>query len=421
MPRIADAPGSPDERGPWAPFQKTKPGGRSIIARDCEPLLVRTSETPVKKPADSVRFRQSLLKLLESNPRDEDRLLQKFEAHSDEQPPLYSTILYILTHLTFTEAEAERHFKRIRAHRARVKGKLGRDVGLRVAILDYFVNVSRELKSPKVIEISIYQRTEHEAVTDGLTGLYNHAFLTQSLRREVNRARRHDLTFSLLMFDLDNFKQVNDTRGHLEGDRVLVKSAALIRESLRDIDVPARYGGEEFSVILPETPRAGARLAAERIRARVEGHFRKPKRGVAVTISGGIATYPEDATSAEDLLRRADEALYRSKAAGKNRITLLGRERRHHERVVWVQEVMVEDDKGRSAEARIKNASESGLLLSLPSLLPVGSQVRLRIRIKGGAPRDLRGQVVRVVGQDPDTFETGIRLVNGSGGLLPPP
>jgi predicted signal transduction protein with EAL and GGDEF domain len=94
-------------------------------------------------------------------------------------------------------------------------------------------------------------------------------------------------------------------------------------------------------VILPETPRAGARLAAERIRARVEEHFKKPKRGTAVTVSGGIATYPEDATTAEDMLRRADEALYRSKAAGKNRITLLGRERRHHERVVSVQEVVV--------------------------------------------------------------------------------
>lgn len=372
----------------------------------------------MKKPTDSVRFRQALLKLLESNPRDEDRLLAKFEARSGDQPPLYSTILYILTHLTFSEAEAERHFKRIRSHRARVKEKLGRDVGLRVAILDYFVNVSRELKSPKVIEISIYQRTEHDAVTDGLTGLYNHAYLLQSLRREVNRARRHDLTFSLLMFDLDNFKQVNDTRGHLEGDRVLVKSAALIRESLRDIDVPARYGGEEFSVILPETPRAGARLAAERIRARVEEHFKKPKRGVAVTISGGIATFPEDAGSAEDMLRRADEALYRSKAAGKNRITLLGRERRHHERVVWVQEVVVEDDKGKSAEARIKNASESGLLLSLPSPIPVGSNVRLVVRTKDGAPRDLRGQVVRVAGQDPTGFETGIRLMSGSGSLL---
>ena len=375
----------------------------------------------MKKPTDPVRFRQALLKLLESNPRNEDRLLEEFEARSDGQPPLYSTILYILTHLTFSEAEAERHFKRIRSHRTRVKEKLGRDVGLRVAILDYFVNVSRELKSPKVIEISIYQRTEHEAISDGLTGLYNHAYLTQSLRREVNRARRHELTFSLLMFDLDNFKQVNDLRGHVEGDRVLVKSAALLRESLREIDVPARYGGEEFSVILPETPRAGARLAAERIRARIEQHFKKPKRGTAVTVSGGIATYPEDATTAEDMLRRADEALYRSKAAGKNRITLLGRERRHHERVAWAQQVVVEDDQGRSAEARIENASESGLLLSLSGPIPLGSHVRFVMRTQDGAPRDLRGQVVRVAGREPNAFETGIRLTNGAGRLLAVP
>src|SRR4030095_7838733 len=98
-----------------------------------------------------------------------------------------------------------------------------------------------------------------------------------------------------------------------------VKSAAVVRESLREIDIAARYGGEEFAVVLPETARHGAQLVAERIRERIEEQFRSRRRDAPrVTASGGVATFPEDALTAEELLRRADEGLYRSKAAGKN-------------------------------------------------------------------------------------------------------
>jgi diguanylate cyclase (GGDEF)-like protein len=241
-------------------------------------------------------------------------------------------MLSILTHLSFAEREAYRHWRRIQAHRDRLKTALGRDVGLRVALLDYFVNVNRELHNPKVIEISIYERTERSAVTDGLTGLFNHAYFLLVLKREVLRARRHDLKLSVAMFDLDDFKKVNDTRGHLEGDRILTKTAAVVKESLREIDTAARYGGEEFAILLPETSGAGAQVVADRIRRRIEDRFRH-RDATRVTISGGVATYPEDATSPQDLLRRADEGLYRAKADGKNRITTVVGERRRHLRV----------------------------------------------------------------------------------------
>src|SRR6185503_8203478 len=113
---------------------------------------------------------------------------------------------------------------------------------------------------------------------------------------------------------------------------ILMKSAAVITESLREIDTAARYGGEEFAVLLPETPRAGAHVVADRIRRRIEERFRRGEVSHE-TISGGVATYPEDATSPEDLLRRADEGLYRAKADGKNRITMVGGERRRHLRI----------------------------------------------------------------------------------------
>ncbi|PYQ55412.1 MAG: diguanylate cyclase, partial [Acidobacteria bacterium] len=199
------------------------------------------------EPHDEIR--QALLQLLEANAPDEETLLARFEERR-HGGPIYSSILYILTHLTFSETEAERHWRRIRQHRETMTGALGRDVGLRVALLDYFVNVNRELKNPKVIELSIFESTARSAVTDGLTGLYNHTFFLSALRRETQRSKRHGLKLSLAMLDLDDFKRLNDTRGHLEGDRVLIKSASVVAENLREIDIAARYGGEEFALIL---------------------------------------------------------------------------------------------------------------------------------------------------------------------------
>jgi diguanylate cyclase (GGDEF)-like protein len=368
----------------------------------------------LQRKTDEINVRQSLLKLLESDPPDEERLLSEFEEYRRAGQPVYACLLSILTHLSFAEAEAYRHWRRIQAHRDRLRSALRRDVGLRVALLDYFVNVNRELHNPKVIEIAIYERTERSAVTDGLTGLFNHGYFIQALKREVMRARRHDLKLSLAMFDLDDFKRVNDTRGHLEGDRILMKTAAVIRQSLREIDTAARYGGEEFAVLLPETSRAGAHVVADRIRRRIEDRFRR-QRAPGETISGGVATYPEDATSPEDLLRRADEGLYRSKAAGKNRITMVGGERRRHLRVPVSHPLLLRARSTRRS-ARAKNVSAGGLLVSLREPLPVGSNVTVVIRAAGASAVALRGVVVRVerVGHGRGPYEVGVRLVGQS-------
>jgi diguanylate cyclase (GGDEF)-like protein len=369
---------------------------------------------PLRK-TDEVDVRQSLLRVLEADPPNEERLLADFEGYRQAGQPVYACLLSILTHLSFTEGEAYRHWRRIQAHRDRLKAALRRDVGLRVALLDYFVNVNRELHNPKVIEIAIYERTERSAVTDGLTGLFNHAYFIQALNREVLRARRHDLKLSLAMFDLDDFKKVNDTRGHLEGDRILMKTAAVIRESLREIDTAGRYGGEEFAVLLPETSRAGAHVVADRIRRRIEERFRR-RDAARETISGGVATYPEDATSPEELLRRADEGLYRAKADGKNRITMVGGERRRHLRVP-VSHVMLLRARSTRRTARAKNVSAGGLLVSLRGPVPVGSNVTLVIRPAGAAPMALRGVVVRAekVGHDGGRpYEVGVRLLGES-------
>jgi diguanylate cyclase (GGDEF)-like protein len=358
---------------------------------------------------DALALRQSLLQLLEARPPDEGELLAQFEKESQEGREVYSSLLFILTHLSFSEAEARRHWRRVVAHRDLLRMELGRDCGLRVALLDYFANINKELRNPKVIEISIYERTAHSAITDGLTGLYNHTHFLASLKRELQRCRRSGLKLALAMFDLDDFKRVNDTRGHVEGDRVLMKVAALMKESLRDIDLAARYGGEEFAIILPDTFRTGAFVVAERIRKRIEDHFRR-RRGIPpVTISGGAVSYPDDAGDLEELIRRADEGLYRSKAEGKNRITLVQGERRQHRRLSASQRVTV--DAGSRKKARARNFSEGGLLVNLQEPVSVGTPINIVIHPEGSEALALRGEVVRSTPSGEERYDIGVRLL----------
>lgn len=168
----------------------------------------------------------------------------------------------------------------------------------------------------------LVRRSEELSVTDDLTRLYNSRYLNAALRREVERSRRYRTSLSIIFLDLDGFKLVNDRHGHMWGSRTLVEVGAVVRETVRTIDVVARFGGDEFTVILPQTDRQGARVIAERLRERIgEARYLKAYGiDVHVTASLGIATYPEDGRTGEDLLACADRAMYRAKEAGKDRV-----------------------------------------------------------------------------------------------------
>jgi len=158
------------------------------------------------------------------------------------------------------------------------------------------------------------------AITDGLTRLFIHRYFQARLEEEILRAKRYHTTVSLILFDIDHFKKFNDTYGHQQGDIVLIEVAKVIKQTVRDtIDIPARYGGEEFTIILPETDGPGALLVAERLRKNVETHdFPGQEKPLHVTISLGIACYPDNASSKSVLIKKADLALYACKEKGRN-------------------------------------------------------------------------------------------------------
>jgi diguanylate cyclase (GGDEF)-like protein len=170
------------------------------------------------------------------------------------------------------------------------------------------------------------QRAEALSVTDDLTQLYNSRYLSQVLRRETKRASRHGRPLSLLFIDLDGFKSINDTHGHLYGSRALVEAAAVIRQSARETDVVARFGGDEFALILPDTGRDGAVMVGERIRERIAAHAFLASEGFDIHLTGsvGVATLPDVAASAEGLIQAADQAMYHVKDHGKNGIYVAG-------------------------------------------------------------------------------------------------
>ena len=170
-------------------------------------------------------------------------------------------------------------------------------------------------------------RTQAELYRDELTGLYNYRYLEIAIDNELRRADRFQTNFCLLFIDLDSFKPINDRHGHCSGSSVLKQVADVIREAVREIDIPIRYGGDEFVVLLLGATCAKGVLAAERVRRKIETReFQLEDGGTArLTASIGVAAYPEHARDRSNLLRLADETMYSSKRGGKNRVSVVSR------------------------------------------------------------------------------------------------
>ena len=196
---------------------------------------------------------------------------------------------------------------------------------------ELMLRVARALKYSKLRQLKNLLMLKNEelrkmAITDGLSQIYNRRYFLELLEREFPRAQRYKLNLACIMMDIDHFKAVNDHYGHLQGDFVIQRIGTIIREEIREIDIPARYGGEEFIVLLPETDTRGTVAVAERLRKRTESEnftrneASREAQQLHITISLGVAVFPElTLIHPSDLINSADDALYKAKKEGRNR------------------------------------------------------------------------------------------------------
>lgn len=169
----------------------------------------------------------------------------------------------------------------------------------------------------------LYRKVQELAIKDGLTCVFSRRYLMERFKEEIARSEKFNYKFSLLMVDIDHFKDYNDRYGHFVGDAILKEVSTTVRENIRQIDLVGRYGGEEFVVILTETDREGGQFAAERIRQAIEAKkIRAYDEDLKITISIGIAVFPEDSRQTQALIDNADQALYQAKQSGRNRVCI---------------------------------------------------------------------------------------------------
>lgn len=165
----------------------------------------------------------------------------------------------------------------------------------------------------------LYEMVVHQSHTDSLTNLWNHGFFQHTLASELAKAREEKSPLCLFMIDIDDFKKLNDRYGHRNGDVILLELATVLRNSARDKDYVCRYGGEEFSIILPQTTKEQGFVIAEKIRKKITRHNFQKLSSAQLTVSIGLAAFPDDAKTQEDLIAKADKSMYVAKFGGKNR------------------------------------------------------------------------------------------------------
>lgn len=339
---------------------------------------------------------------------DVQRALESLEETFGQD--VYSELLYVLAHLRMEPDEARKHWDNVLEVRRDLQELLGGPVDVRVALVHYFVNVNRTLKNPKVIELKLFQETQASVYRDELTGLFNYRYFREHLPREIERNDRHDNSLSLVMIDIDDFKRYNDNHGHLAGNRALVALAELIEEAIRASDVALRYGGEEFVVMLPYTSKTDSLIVAERIRRRIERHRFAAE---SLTVSLGIAAYPGDSAEPDDLVQKADSAMYMAKSRGKNCVCLYGDDRRTFKRLDAKLEGTLCEVSAEYCPFTTLDVSEGGLLLLADRNLKVGSLVDISMSIDEEVDDvACTGRVVRVEENAEGDYQAALQIVD---------
>lgn len=226
----------------------------------------------------------------------------------------------VITHLDLRESQCLQFWDEMLVRRRQLSELLHRPVSFKTALVDVLASAGW-LRVPVLIEYDELKKLQLNAVTDPLTGLYNRRLFNESLDKEINRARRYGLPLGLVILDLHRFKEVNDRHGHPRGDEVLRSAATTLRSALRTSDSAFRIGGDEFALLLPQTDAAQALALSRRVETVFEEMLQPLQLSVSVSMDHGVATFPQDGEHADQLIRVADDRLYRLKHANHGKAT----------------------------------------------------------------------------------------------------
>jgi diguanylate cyclase (GGDEF)-like protein len=231
-------------------------------------------------------------------------------ARNGQRGEILRQLLADWTGIPFEADEALERWSDIEKLYPGLRDKLGSPLGLQTVLLHHLHSQKGMLKEPRLVSGADLAVLRVNAITDPLTGLYNRRFLLEHLGREISRAERSESIVSVVLMDLKGFKSINDRLGHPVGDSVLVRTARVIRESLRAVDAGCRWGGDEFVLALPDTDMFSALAVAERVREKIGAMALTARGGLALDLHYGVASYPHDGKSTDFLLKIADLRLY---------------------------------------------------------------------------------------------------------------
>jgi diguanylate cyclase (GGDEF)-like protein len=344
---------------------------------------------------------------------DDDSFIMELNQLIREQGSMVCrSIFQTLASIDIPRDTAVQYWEKILARRDMLKATLDRDISLMTAMCDFLSSETSLLGNPRLVDVSTFERVIRESMFDGLTGLFNRLYFDEVFGHQISQAKRYNTDLSVLFLDVDNFKEINDSLGHIVGDIALKKIGNIIRNSKRDSDIAARFGGEEFVLLMPHTESINAFILADRIRQEVEREeFTAHGKPFRLTISGGLASFPMNATDPAELLHLADSATYLAKGSGKNTICLYKKDKRRYLRVKLTQPVLVKElgfANSQTFEGTSRDICIGGILFENETPLPIGAHVQVSIAFKDNSPLLLIGTIVRVESFNGGNYEIGM-------------
>ena len=358
---------------------------------------------------------QATISRLHRQKKDDDLFIEEITSLAGrEGERVYQVLIHALTSLDLPADMSHEYWRKTLAHRDQMSVLLGRDVSLVTALSDFLDHRDPDSYTPFLIDAENYEQIVQQSVKDRLTGLNNRAYFDQVFEQQLSLAQRYNTDLSLLFLDLDNFKDINDRYGHQTGDYVLQSVATLIEKEKRDSDIAIRYGGEEFILLMPHTGSINGLILAERIRKLVSRTvINHNDHAISITISGGLASYPKDGDISSDILAVADQALYQSKGAGKNLISIFKKDKRRYLRVKFHNPVYVKELEINAIPTyagRGKDICIGGILFQNNEPLEIGSRIQMHTRIHKENRLLLIGTVMRVEAFGPDDYDIGVSI-----------